>query len=88
MSNNEMNTFPSGPFLSGSFTREQAAPVTAAYANIAIEDDQETHFRLVIRNTEGMMIWRAWNFESDAGYWLNKFIESDGIPRAPSDTRA
>ncbi|MCT4710737.1 DUF905 domain-containing protein [Enterobacteriaceae bacterium H11S18] len=66
---------PSGPF-----TREQAKTVIAAYLNIAIEDDQGTHFRLVVRR-DGLMVWRAWNFESDAGLWLNKFIESDGIPK-------
>lgn len=81
-----MNLSITEPLSSGPFTREQAVVVAAAYANIAIEDAQNTHFHLVIRNAEGIMIWRAWNFESDAGYWLNKFIESDGIPRDPSNT--
>jgi hypothetical protein len=66
---------PSGPF-----TREQTKTVAAAYHNVAIEDDRGTHFRLVVRR-DSMMLWRAWNFESDAGLWLNKFIESDGIPK-------
>ncbi|EAA8667552.1 DUF905 domain-containing protein [Salmonella enterica subsp. diarizonae] len=46
----------------GTFTREQATAVADEYTNITIEDDQGTHFRLVIRDTDGMLIWRDRNF--------------------------
>ncbi|WP_249418185.1 DUF905 family protein [Enterobacter hormaechei] len=35
----------------------------SAYDRVAIEDDQHTHFRLAIRDAEGQLIWRVWNFE-------------------------
>ncbi|WP_336241557.1 DUF905 domain-containing protein [Citrobacter freundii] len=65
----------------GPLTRRQADVVAAAYQNVAIEDDQGTHFRLVIRDHEGQLIWRAWNFEADAGEWLNRYLLSHGMPK-------
>ena len=65
----------------GDFTRAQAEAVCAAYHNVTLEDDQVTHFRLVIRNRDGFLVWRAWNFESDAGAWLNRYLASDGMTK-------
>ncbi|MCZ5035282.1 DUF905 family protein [Escherichia coli] len=61
----------------GPFSREQAVAVTTAYRNVLIEDDQGTHFRLVIRNAEGQLRWRCWNFEPDAGKQLNSYLASE-----------
>ncbi|MDH1757427.1 DUF905 domain-containing protein [Citrobacter sp. wls618] len=63
----------------GRFSREQAEAVTARYTNISIEDDQGTHFRLVIRDGAGQLIWRAWNFETNAGTWLNRYLLSHDV---------
>jgi len=40
----------------GPFTRQQAEAVTRRYKNIAIEDDQRSHFRRVVRDSEGQTI--------------------------------
>ena len=63
----------------GAFTREQAVNITAAFCNVFIEDDQGSHFRLVVRESSGSLIWRAFSFEHDAGYWLRKYINSRGV---------
>lgn len=64
----------------GAFTRRQAEAVVAAYSNVTIEDDQGTHFHLVVR-VDGIMVWRDWNFEPDAGYGLNRYIARYGVKR-------
>ncbi|HCD7238317.1 DUF905 domain-containing protein [Klebsiella oxytoca] len=66
----------------GSFTRQQAEAVTHRYHNISIEDDLGSHFLLVVRDSEGRMLWRAWCFEPDAGEGLNRYIRQYGILRA------
>lgn len=65
----------------GPFSRTQAIAVTTAYRNVFIEDDQGTHFRLVIRDSYNQLLWWAWNFEARVWYWLNRYLLSHGIPR-------
>lgn len=64
----------------GTFTRKQAEAVAAAYTNVTIEDDQGTHFRLVVR-VFGQMVWRDWNFAAEAGAGLNEYIISNGVKK-------
>jgi len=70
----ELLTLPPGPF-----SRKQAEPLIRLYRNITLEDDQGSHFRLVVRDAEGRMVWRAWNVEPDAGEGLNRYICTSGI---------
>lgn len=69
----------------GPFTRAQAVSVTAAFSNVFIEDDQGSHFRLVVREPAGGLIWRAFNFEHDAGYSLRRYINSRGVHQVSLD---
>lgn len=62
------------------FTREQAMAVCSAYKNVTIEDDQGTHFRIVIRGKDGQMIERVWNFQPQGGQGFNHYLKYDGIP--------
>ncbi|WP_158781603.1 DUF905 family protein [Pantoea sp. BAV 3049] len=75
MDNTTLPVLPDGPF-----TRRQAEALVAAYGNVTIEDDQGTHFHLVVR-VEGMLVWRDWNFEADAGCELNRYIARYGVRR-------
>ena len=63
----------------GPFTRQQAEAITRHYHNVCIEDDQYSHFRLVVRDSDGRMVSRAWSFETDAGEGLNRYIRRSGI---------
>lgn len=47
-----------------------------------VEDDQGTHFRLVVRDTDGNLIWREWDFESCD--MLKQYMECKGIERYKS----
>ena len=61
----------------GTFTRSQAQAVAAQYQNVAIEDDQGTHFRL--HQDDGSMVWRVWNFEPGGEFLMNRYIRDYGV---------
>lgn len=82
MQNTDNASLPPGPF-----TRAQAEAVAARYLNVTVEDDLGTHFRLVIRDSCGLLIWRDWNFAPQAGVMLNRCLASDGIPVLPQTQR-
>lgn len=63
-------------------TRKQAELYTRKYRNVFVEDDQGTHFRLVVRDTDGNLIWREWDFEPCD--MIQKYMESKGIERYKS----
>ena len=60
--------------------RSQAQVVAAQYQNVAIEDDQGTHFVLVVRHQDdGSMVWRVWNFETGGEFLMNRYIRDYGV---------
>ncbi|WP_324022258.1 MULTISPECIES: DUF905 family protein [unclassified Pantoea] len=72
---------PSVGLPSGPFGRQTASALVSAYRNVFIENDAGTHFQLVIRDAQGGLIWRAWNFEAEAGFGLTTYIREYGVRR-------
>ncbi|MFW0882776.1 DUF905 family protein [Cronobacter dublinensis] len=63
---------------------KRTVAVTSQYQNIAIENDQCSHFCLVVRGSDGGIVWRAWNFQLDAGEGFNLHIRQGGILKSSS----
>ena len=63
-------------------TRRQAELYMRKYRNVFMEDDQGMHFRLVVRDTDGNLIWREWDFESND--MMMQYIDQKGILRYKS----
>lgn len=61
-------------FPDGEFTRQDAQLLIAAYPALRIENDQGTHFMLVLRDGEGSLIWRCWNFQPAAGAGIKPYL--------------
>jgi hypothetical protein len=73
----ELTELPEGPF-----SRQQAERCVSRFQH-CYRGRPGTHFRLVICH-ERCIVWRAWNFEQDAGYWLNRYIARYGIRKFPA----
>ena len=58
-------------------TLEQAKQWQQKYCNVKIIDQKGEQFRVDIRDTDGNLIWREWNFESCEH--LIKYVQSHGI---------
>lgn len=62
------------------FNREDAKHMTDKFTNVTVEDDQGSHFRLVVRDTDGSLIWRDWSFVEDTSMLVD-YIARKGIQR-------
>ncbi|MGS6356385.1 DUF905 family protein [Enterobacter hormaechei] len=45
---------------------------------MTLENDQSSHFQLVMRDEHGQLIERVWNFQPDAGQVLNGYLKTHG----------
>ncbi|MDV1094933.1 DUF905 family protein (plasmid) [Raoultella ornithinolytica] len=39
----------------------------AQYPQLKMENDQSTQLQLTLRDNNGQLIWRCWNFEPEGG---------------------
>ena len=62
-------------FPKGSFTRDDARQLMAKFPQLKMENDQSTHFQLTLRDNDGHLIWRCWNFESAGGEELKSNLK-------------